>query len=102
MPPDDDARDRNAGVPPAVAGASRPRYGSVTIRNRGRLPHWEYESGTYFVTFRLADSLPQEIAKKLKRELEFLSDKDRPSTPYESKRLRLLQTFKIEKYLDAG
>jgi REP element-mobilizing transposase RayT len=23
------------------------------------LPHWEKESGTYFITFRLADSLPQ-------------------------------------------
>jgi hypothetical protein len=35
--------DRSAGVPPAVSGASRPRFGEVTIRNRGRLPqHWEW------------------------------------------------------------
>src|SRR5438270_12235362 len=91
----------NAGVPPAVAGASRPRFGSVTIRDRGRLPHWEHESGTYFVTFRLADSIPEQTAKKLQMELELISrriaDKVQPLTPYESKRLRLLHTFKIEK-----
>ena len=33
------AGDCSAGVPPAVAGASRPRFGEVTIRDRGRLPH---------------------------------------------------------------
>jgi REP element-mobilizing transposase RayT len=29
----------------------------VTVRSRGHLPHWESERATYFVTFRLADSL---------------------------------------------
>ena len=33
--------DRSAGVPPAVAGASRPRFGEVRIHDRGRLPHWD-------------------------------------------------------------
>jgi hypothetical protein len=33
--------NRSAGVPPAVAGASRPRFGEINIRDRGRLPHWE-------------------------------------------------------------
>jgi REP element-mobilizing transposase RayT len=102
----DDEHDRSAGVPPAVAGASRPRFGAVTIRDRGRLPHWEYESGTYFVTFRLADSLPAQVVKKLDAELELISnrisDKTQPLTIYESRRLKLLHTFKIEKYLDAG
>jgi hypothetical protein len=39
---EDSMLDCSAGAPPAVAGASRPRFGSVTIRNRGRLPHWEF------------------------------------------------------------
>jgi hypothetical protein len=32
-----------------------------TIRSRGKLPHWEADQANYFVTFRLADSLPQSI-----------------------------------------
>src|SRR6185312_3927754 len=106
MPPKNNERDRSAGVPPAVAGASRPRFGAITIRDRGRLPHWEYETGTYFVTFRLADSLPTQVVKKLDAELALISkrvsDKAQPLTIYESRRLKLLHTFKIEKYLDAG
>jgi len=37
------------------------------IRNRGYLPHWESEGGIYFVTFRLADSLPQSVIRELRR-----------------------------------
>jgi hypothetical protein len=55
----DDAHDRSAGAPPAVAGATRPRFGEVVIRDRGCLPHWEQDNATYFVTFRLTDSLPK-------------------------------------------
>jgi putative transposase len=57
---------------PAVSGASRPRFGSVTIRDRGRLPHWELERGTYFVTFRLADSLPQSVISQIAEHKQML------------------------------
>jgi REP element-mobilizing transposase RayT len=36
------------------------RREQVAIRCR-RLPHWRAEGGIYFVTFRLADSLPKEV-----------------------------------------
>ena len=36
----------------------------VQIRQR-RLPHWTAESGTYFITFRLADALSPELAKSI-------------------------------------
>ncbi|MDP9267768.1 MAG: transposase [Acidobacteriota bacterium] len=87
--------ERSAGVPPAVAGASRPRYGEVTIRNRGRLPHWEMESGTYFVTFRLGDSLPQSALTKLEVEAAQASGDDKSE-----KKKALLR--RIEMYLDRG
>ena len=32
--------------------------GETTLRTRGKLPHLEGAGGTYFVTFRLTDSLP--------------------------------------------
>jgi REP element-mobilizing transposase RayT len=40
----------------------------VRIRDRGRMPHWEAADSSYFVTFRLRDSLPLEVIVRLKRE----------------------------------
>ncbi len=39
--------------------------GDVTIYERGVLPHWRQAGCTYFVTFRLADSLPQSAISEL-------------------------------------
>ena len=39
-----------------------------TSRTRRRLPHWFQEGRTYFVTFRLADSLPRQKREQLKIE----------------------------------
>src|SRR5690349_7365275 len=66
------AHDRSAGVPPAVSGAFRPRFGEIKIRDRGRIPHWEKESAIYFVTFRLADSLPKSVLERIESERESL------------------------------
>ncbi len=35
-----------------------------THRTHRRLPHWTQEGRTYFITFRLADSLPQDKLKQ--------------------------------------
>jgi REP element-mobilizing transposase RayT len=40
-----------------------------SIRSRGHLPHWEADQAVYFVTFRLADSLPKSLLSHLKLEL---------------------------------
>lgn len=34
----------------------------------GELPHWEHEGATYFITFRLADSLPASVSELSKRQ----------------------------------
>ena len=60
------------------------------IRNRGYLPHWESEGGIYFVTFRLADSLPQSVIRELRR-TELVK-------PKEEQRL----ARKLEDFLDKG
>jgi REP element-mobilizing transposase RayT len=49
----------------AVEGAVQPSFGEVNIRQRGRLPHWEKDSGLYFITFHLADSLPLPVLEKI-------------------------------------
>src|SRR5947207_9928680 len=44
---------------------NKPRSG---IHSRGYLPHVKREGASYFVTFRLADSLPQEVLMKFQAE----------------------------------
>jgi menaquinone-specific isochorismate synthase len=39
-----------------------------TIRSRGKLPHWEADRAIYFVTFRLADSLPRSVLEEFEAE----------------------------------
>ena len=95
----------SAGVPPAVP-ESRPRFGEVTIRDRGRLPHWEADSATYFITFRLSDSLPQTILERIESERKSIVENaeklGRALSSDEKKRLRGLSTVRIENYLDNG
>ena len=48
----------------------------ITVRRRN-LPHWETEEGTYFVTFRLADSLPIDVARRIasRKRFHLLADR---------------------------
>jgi predicted solute-binding protein/REP element-mobilizing transposase RayT len=39
-------------------------------RTRRNLPHWEQEGATYFVTFRLADAVPAQLARQWREEVE--------------------------------
>jgi len=78
----------------------------VNVRNRGRLPHWEDSPATYFVTFRLADSLPKETIEQLKFErhdiLATAKAMGRDLSPGERARLDDLFNEKIDASLDAG
>ena len=97
---------RSVGVPPAVAGTSRPRFGEITIRDRGRLPHWEKDSATYFITFRWSDSLPNALLAKIESERKSIVDNanqiGRELSPDERKRLQNLSPSRIENDLDTG
>jgi REP element-mobilizing transposase RayT len=42
-----------------------PDLSDVRIRTRGYVPHWERPGATYFVTYRLADSLPRHVLAQL-------------------------------------
>jgi menaquinone-specific isochorismate synthase len=101
-----DASDRSAGASPAVSGATRPRFGEVIIHNRGHLPHWEKDSATYFVTFRLADSLPQSVLERIESERQSIvqtaKQLQRDLSADERKRIQQLSTKTIEQYLDNG
>ncbi len=43
---------------------------------RRNLPHLYYDEGTYFITYRLRDSLPANIIKELRNELEHSKEPD--------------------------
>jgi REP element-mobilizing transposase RayT len=78
----------------------------VTVRNRGRLPHWEETPATYFVTFRLADSLPKSTVEEFEFErkdiLATAEAMGRGLSLVERMRLAELFNDKIDAYLDAG
>ncbi len=99
-------RPGSAGVPPAVAGKSRPRSGEVTIRQRGHLPHWEKDGGTYFITFRLADSLPKSVLDRIEGERHAIvataDQLNRTLSADERKKIQQLSTPAIEQFLDSG
>lgn len=72
----------------------------TTRFHRGKLPHWEVEHGRYFVTVRLADSLPRETVLRLQQIHLSLSAIPPQSTAFVLLQRQYFQT--MEKYLDAG
>lgn len=54
----------------------------ITISTGGNLPHWHQEQKIQYITFRLADSLPQSKIRELKQQIsQFEKDHPRPWTP---------------------
>ena len=49
------------------------QFTRLKTHSRGYLPHWEVEGATYFVTYRLHDSLPREVIARLRQEHKILS-----------------------------
>jgi carbamoylphosphate synthase large subunit/REP element-mobilizing transposase RayT len=59
------------GVPPVATSRFRPvDPRAPVIQTRRRLPHWKQQGATFFVTFRLADAVPQKLLRQWKEELE--------------------------------
>ena len=76
------------------------------FHHRDHLPHLKQEGGAYFVTFRLAGSLPSDVIRELKLERERLVSKAqsaaRPLTWFERDQLFRWYSTKVDRYLDAG
>jgi REP element-mobilizing transposase RayT len=83
-----------------------PHIDPIKIRDRSRLPHWEYDGGAYSITFRLADSLPKAILDRLMIEREAairsIQRSGREPTDMEREDLKRIFNEKIDIYLDAG
>ncbi|HKL22027.1 MAG TPA: exodeoxyribonuclease VII large subunit, partial [Tichowtungia sp.] len=67
------------------------------------LPHWQQEGVTYFITFRLADSIPQKKLRKWKTDRElWLKNHLEPYSDAEKNEYHHLFSEKIQDWLDAG
>ncbi len=58
---------------------------SPSMRSRGYLPHLEAQKSVYFVTFRLADSLPKELIIELRKQRETLKKASLAGTSFAEK-----------------
>lgn len=78
------------------------------IHTRGYLPHVKREGASYFVTFRLADSLPKEVLLEYEREkaerLRRLNDFAKRGETINDSEEEIAREFRrqIERYLDRG
>ena len=78
------------------------------VHSRGYLPHVKREGVSYFVTFRLADSLPKEIILRFGQEkterLRRLAEFTRRGESIDDSEEEILRDFrrKVERYLDRG
>jgi predicted dehydrogenase/REP element-mobilizing transposase RayT len=109
---------RTAGVSPAVAltgqtaGETPVPLDRIFVsfddhkpvaKTRRHLPHWEQENGTYFITFRQADALPQEIVQQWRDELRlWMVDHPKPWDGDTADEYYRRFQERTEKWLDQG
>jgi REP element-mobilizing transposase RayT len=75
----------------------------VIRMTRHRLPHWEQPGATYFITFRLGDSVPQSLLRIWREERsEWLAAHPEPHTPELEAEYHLRFSDRIDQWLDAG
>ena len=76
------------------------------LHSRNVLPHLKRAGASYFVTFRLAGTLPREVVLRLKAEREALLQHalaaKRPLTWHEQEELFRWYSSRVDAYLDAG
>jgi len=93
-----------ANLPPT--GSTPPNPLLAGLHFRGQLPHLKKAGTVYFVTFRLADSLPAHEIARLKHERKVILEQARaaksPLTWHEEQQLLDWYCDKVETLLDAG
>jgi REP element-mobilizing transposase RayT len=102
-------QERGTGVPPVCANgvATLPtpyfeELQGIQIHHRN-LPHWQQSGKYYFVTWRLADSIPARLVRDLKFEAEsWLSVRHQPLSLEDEKEFHKLFSHRVESFLDEG
>jgi len=74
-----------------------------THKTLNHLPHWEQEDATYFVTWRLKDSIPQDLLDKIYKERdEWLRLHPTPLTEDEEMEFHKLFSTELDRLMDIG
>jgi len=74
-----------------------------TERHGAKLPHWEQPGATYFITFRLGDSIPQSQLKAWKEERShWISKHPEPWSELEEAEYHRRFSVEIDRLLDQG
>ena len=78
-----------------------------TIRTRRNLPHWSQQGKLYFVTWRLADSLPQHVLKQIEADRQRWLEQHGDGSvadmePMVKREWYRLFHHRVQKWLDAG
>jgi REP element-mobilizing transposase RayT len=90
----------NLPPPPGFQGLDPHKPVTMYVRH---LPHWRQEGATYFVTFRLNDSLPQASLAELKQmRREWERQHPPPHTDDELSQLTHETMRRVEQWLDQG
>ncbi len=83
-----------------------PRRLTAGFHSRDHLPHLKREGSSYFVTFRLAGTLPASVLQKFREEREQILQHalaaKRPLTWREQEELFRWYSARVDAYLDAG
>lgn len=91
-------QDGSVGVPPAYLD----KQAQIDI-HKHKLPHWQQNAKTYFITWRLADSLPKEKLEQLAKEREaWLEKHPEPHSDEQEKEYHKKFSDRINEWLDAG
>lgn len=84
-----------------ISPDSFPDISAVTKKHGDRLPQWTHDRSIYHVTFRLHDSLPQQVLRQWQSEKKLLLAQVNLSVAGKY-RLQFLVSEQIEAYLDQG
>lgn len=94
----------SAGVPPVSPQLkSAQEVQDSTQVHRRRLPHWQRPDTSLFITWRLGDSLPEEVLKKYHSEKEaWLAKHPEPRSTEDEEKFHQHFSNQIDEWLDAG
>jgi Rad3-related DNA helicase/REP element-mobilizing transposase RayT len=96
------AAPARAGETPAILFTPFDADAPIAIYSR-HLPHWRQDGATYFVTFRLGDSIPQPKLRQWERELEeWLQKNPEPHSVAQRAEHHEKFTERFHQWLDAG
>ena len=78
-------------------------YGNELIVSERKLPHWNQQNVSYFITFRLANSIPLSKLNEIKLKKEnWEKEHQKPYTKAEWAEYVSIYSEKVQNYLDKG